>query len=117
MPENELRPLLDVGMQEIKPAVQVVSMADDPHSPGGISGSIAAAHIVTDLMRPERGDQILDQFGGAVAAVAIVSALSPLRIGYDAGQSIILLHHLLSSPHHNAKMGHTGTWLWYTQTL
>ena len=117
MPEDELRALLNVGVQQVKPAVQIVGMADDPHGACGIGGSIAAAHIVTDLMQPEMGDQIFDQFGGAVAAVAIVSALSPLRIGYDAGQSLILLHHLLSSSHHNAKMGTTGMCLWSPKPL
>ena len=80
-------------MQEIKPAVQVVSMADDPHSPGGISGSIAAAHIVADFMRPEVGYQIFNQFGGAVATVTVVSTVSPLRVGYDTGQRLVLVHH------------------------
>ena len=84
---------MDVGMQEIKPAVQVVSMADDPHSPGGISGSIAAAHIVADFMRPEVGYQIFNQFGGAVAAVAVVAALASFRVRYNCGQCAAIFHH------------------------
>lgn len=74
--------------------MQIVGMADDPHGACGIGGSIAAAHIVTDLMRPEMGDQIFDQFGGAVAAVAIVSALSPLRINSLTTAKLNLSYHI-----------------------
>lgn len=72
-------------MQQIEPAVQVIGVADDPLGASSISGGVAAAHVVTDLMRSEVGDQIFDQLWGAVTAVSVISSLSSLRIGNDAG--------------------------------
>lgn len=81
MPEDELRTFLDIRVKQVKSAVQVVGMAGNSHRMGGIGGSIAATHIVTDFMRTEVSNQVLNQFRGAVTSVAVVSALSALR--YD----------------------------------
>ena len=80
-------------MQQVKPAVQIVGMAVDAHGAGSVAGGVAAAHVVADLLYPEMGNQILDQFRGAVAAVLIIAALAAFRVGYDSGQCVSLIRH------------------------
>ena len=93
MPEDKLRPLGDVAVEQVKPAVQIVGVAVDAHGAGGVAGGIAAAHIVADLLDAEVGDQILNQFWGTVAAVFVIAALAALRVGYDSGQCVPLVRH------------------------
>ena len=93
MPENELRPLRDVAVEQIEAAVQVVGVAVDAHVAGGIASGIAAAHIVADLLDAEVGNQILNQFWRTVAAVFVIAALTALRVGYDSGQCASLVRH------------------------
>lgn len=63
MPENELGPLRNIAVEQVEAAVEVVGVAGDPHAGGGVSGGIASAHIVADLLGVEVGDQVLDQPG------------------------------------------------------
>ena len=93
MPEDKLGPLRDVTVEQVKPAVQVIGMAVDAHGAGGIASGVAAAHIVTDLLDTEVGDQVLNQFWGTVAAVFVIAALAALRVGYDSGQCASLVRH------------------------
>ena len=41
-----------------------------------VAGGVAAAHIVADLLNTKMGNQILNQFRGAVAAVLIIATLA-----------------------------------------
>ena len=84
MPEYELRPFWNFGVQQVKPAVQIVGMTGDPHGAGSIPSGVAASHIVTDFMWLKVSNEILNQFWRTVAAVAVISALPPLRIRYNA---------------------------------
>ena len=86
MPENELRPLRDVAVEQIEAAVQVVGVADDSHTGGRVSGGVAPAHVVADLMGMEMSNQVGNQFWGTVASVLVISAGPPVRIGHDGGQ-------------------------------
>ena len=93
MPENKLGPLRDIAVEQVEAAMEVVGMAGDSHIGGSVSGGIAAAHIVADLLDAEVGDQILNQFWGTVAAVFVIAALAALRVGYDSGQCVPLVRH------------------------
>ena len=93
VPEDELRPLRDIAVQQVKPAMQVVGVAVDAHGTGSVAGGVAAAHIVADLLNTKMGNQILNQFRGAVAAVLIIATLAALRVGYDCSQCVSLVRH------------------------
>ena len=52
-----------LAIDEIESAVQIVAMANDSHGMSGILRRAAAAHVVADLGRLEKTDQILNQLG------------------------------------------------------
>ena len=101
MPEHKLRALQYLAIDEIETAVEIVAVAGDPHGTGSVLCCPAAAHVVTDLMRLEKADQILDQFGRAVAAIPVAAAGSTLRIRNDGGKPAFRVHNrlLLSFAH------------------
>lgn len=63
MSEHKFRALRYLAIDEIESAVQIVAMANDSHGMSGILRRAAAAHVVADLGRPEKTDQILNQLG------------------------------------------------------
>lgn len=85
MPEDKLVPLRDIAVEQVKPAVQIVGVAVDAHGAGGVASGVTAAHIVADFLNAEVGDQVLNQFGGTIAAVFVITALAAVRVGYDSG--------------------------------
>ena len=84
MPEYKFRPLRNIAVHNIEPAVQVVKMTADTGFIGRRFGCSASAHIIADLFGLKEPDKILDQLWRAVSAVSVVTAVAALRIGNNA---------------------------------
>ena len=84
MPEYKFRPLRNIAVHNIEPAVQVVKMTADTGFIGRRFGCAASAHIIADLFGLKEPDKILDQLWRAVSAVSVVTAVAAIRIGNNA---------------------------------
>ena len=98
MPEDEFRPLRDVAVEQVEATVQVVGVADGPHTGRSGAGTVASAHIIADLPDTEMGNEVRDQSGGAVPPVFVAAAIATVGVGDNGGQPIHVLSHILIAP-------------------